>query len=316
MKNRVRLSLRTAAALAVVASCALAARAQTPLRVPRDSPKASVMQTVGVTDVSVTYSRPGVKGRKIWGDPPAGSAAGEATLDNGMTRPKDAVIVPYGHVWRTGANEATVFKVTDDVLVEGQPLPAGSYSLHTVPARDEWTVIFNKDDGQWGSFTYDAAKDALRVKVRPQTAGESQEWLTYDIEPTGPSAARVNIRWERLRVPFTVEVKDVPGLVLRKARAAMAERPDDWQVRLQAYNFATAQKVAPDEAARWLDKSIKIKETFQNLSTKARSLAGQGKTAEAVAAGERALQAGRAAKLNPQALADFEKRVAEWKSKR
>src|SRR6185295_12849498 len=111
---------------------------------PRPSQKASVMQTIGVTDVTITYSRPGVKGRKIWGDPlPGQKAEGEATLDNQNERPKDAVIVPYGHVWRAGANEATMFVITDDVLINGQKLAAGSYSLHTVPTKDEWQIIFN-----------------------------------------------------------------------------------------------------------------------------------------------------------------------------
>src|SRR5438128_10410362 len=123
------------------------------VKVPRPSQKASVMQTIGVTDVTIVYSRPGVKGRKIWGDAlPVQTAQGEATLDNQNIRPKDAVIVPWGHVWRTGANEATQFIVTDDVLINGQPLKAGSYSLHTIPTPEEWTIIFNKDDGQWGSF--------------------------------------------------------------------------------------------------------------------------------------------------------------------
>src|ERR687886_805957 len=129
-----------AVALALVA---LAGSANARLRTPRPSQKASVMQTVGVTDITITYSRPGVKGRTIWGDPPAGAAAGTATLDDARTRPKDQVIVPYGHVWRAGANEATLFTVTDDVLVNGQPLKAGTYSLHTIPGRDEWTIIFN-----------------------------------------------------------------------------------------------------------------------------------------------------------------------------
>ncbi|HYN85890.1 MAG TPA: DUF2911 domain-containing protein [Pyrinomonadaceae bacterium] len=318
MKTSVRVALRASAVVAAVAvASTLAARAQqqTPLRTPRESPKSTVMQTVGVTDVSVTYSRPGVKGRRIWGDAPTAAPAGEATLDDARSRAKDAPIVAYGRVWRAGANEATLFKVTDDVLVQGQPLAAGSYSLHMIPGRAEWTIIFNRDDGQWGSFQYDAAKDALRVKAKPETAADAQEWLTYDIEPTGPSAARVNLRWERLRVPFTVEVKDVTSLVLSKARAAMAARPDDWQVRLQAFNFANSQNVNQDEAARWLEDSIRIKETFNNLSAKARWLAAQGKRAEAAATGDRALEVGRAAKVPAQALADFEKRVAEWKAK-
>jgi len=277
------------------------------------------MQTIGVTDLRITYSRPGVKGRKIWGDPPAGAAPGSATLDDARARPKDAPIVPFGRVWRTGANEATVFEVSDGVLINGQPLAAGKYSLHTIPAKDgDWTVIFNGDDGQWGSFTYDEKKDVLRVKSKPQMVADNQEWLAYSIEPVADNSAQVNIRWEKVSVPFTVEVKDVKALTVEKARATVAAaKPDDWQIRAQAANFALQNKLATEEAMQWLDQSIKIRETFNNVGLKARTLAEQGKTAEAVAAGEKAIQLGKAASpaVNAQALADMEKRVSEWKSK-
>src|SRR5687768_918749 len=141
MKTLSRFFPHAAAAALVLAACAgSAADAAAQLRLPRPSPKASVTQTVGVTDVTITYSRPGVKGRAIWGDPPAGAPEGTATLDDARARAAGAVIVPYGRVWRTGANEATTFTVTDDVLVNGQPLKAGTYSLHTIPGRDEWTI--------------------------------------------------------------------------------------------------------------------------------------------------------------------------------
>jgi hypothetical protein len=275
------------------------------------------MQTVGVTDVTITYSRPGVKGRKIWGDPPAGAAAGTATLDNARMRAKDAPIVPFGRVWRTGANEATTFDVTDGVLINGQPLAAGKYSLHTIPAKDgDWTVIFNSDAGQWGSFTYDEKKDVLRVKAKPQMVADNQEWLAYSIDPVADNSAQVNIRWEKVSVPFTVEVKDVKALTVEKARAAVAAaKPDDWQIRSQAATFALENKLATEEAMQWLDQSIKIREGFGNLGLKARTLADQGKTAEAIAAGEKAIQLGKAANANAQALAEMEKRVAEWKMK-
>src|SRR4026209_2751203 len=139
---------------------------------PRPSQSASVMQRIGVTDVTITYYRPGVKGRKIWGDPlpeQASSVKGEATLDNQNVRPKEAVIVPYGHVWRTGANDATTFVINDDVLINGQKLAAGTYSLHTIPTKDEWTIVFNGTANEWGSFNYDAAKDTLRVKAKPMS---------------------------------------------------------------------------------------------------------------------------------------------------
>jgi hypothetical protein len=274
------------------------------------------MQTVGVTDITITYSRPGVKGRRIWGDAPSGSPSGTATLDDARTRAKDAPIVPYGHVWRTGANEATLFEVTDNVLINGQPLPAGRYSLHTIPNKDEWTIIFNKDDGQWGSFEYDEKKDALRIKAKPQMVAENQEWLMYSFEPVTPNSAQVNIRWEKVSVPFTVEVKDVNALAVEKARAIIAAAgPDDWQSRMQAANFAIQNKLNTDEAMQWLDQSIKIKETFNNMGLRARVLAEQGKTAEAVAAGERAVQLGKEAKADPISIASLEKLVAEWKAK-
>ncbi len=137
------------AMLFLILFSALDSAAQNPaMRLPRSSQKASVMQTIGVTDVTITYSRPGVKGRKIWGDAPTAAGGGTATLDDARARAKDAAIVPYGHVWRTGANEATTFTVTDDAMINGQKLPAGTYSLHTIPGKDEWTIIFNGDAGQ------------------------------------------------------------------------------------------------------------------------------------------------------------------------
>lgn len=316
MKTLRRFFPRAAAAALMLAALTGAQTAVAQVRTPRPSQKASVTQTVGVTDVTINYSRPGVKGRTIWGDPPAGAAAGAGTLDDARARPKDAVIVPYGHVWRAGANEATQFAVTDDVLVNGQPLKAGTYSLHAIPGRDEWTIIFNSDAGQWGSFTYDEKKDVLRVKTKPQPAADMQEWLLYTIDPAGETSAKVAIRWEKIVVPFTVEVKDVPALTLAKARQSVASaKPDDWQTPLQAANYLLGSKGDLTQALAWAEQSIKTRENFNNLNLKARILAAQGKTAEAVAAGEKALQVGRAANANPQALAAFEKTLGDWKTK-
>lgn len=319
MKTLRRFFPRAAAALALAACFCALAQAQG-LRTPRPSQKASVMQTVGVTDLTITYSRPGVKGRKIWGDPPAGAAAGAATLDDARKRAEGAVIVPFGHVWRTGANEATTFTVTDDVLVNGQPLKAGTYSLHTIPGPAEWTIIFNSDPGQWGSFSYDEKKDVLRVKAKPEATADSQEWLAFQIDPDGETSARVNIRWERLRVPFTVEVKDVKALTVAKMRAAVAAAPaDDWRTPLQAANYVFTNNLAAsnEEAMQWLDKSLKTKETFGNLYTKARVLGSTGKAADAVATAEKALQMAKAPNsgVDPLTIADLEKRMAEWKTK-
>jgi hypothetical protein len=305
-----RFYISSFAVLALVLGAAQYTSAQ--VRVPRPSQKASVMQTIGVTDVTITYSRPGVKGRTIWGDAlPGQTAPGEATLDNQNVRPKDAVIVPYGHVWRTGANEATQFVVTDDVWINGQKLPAGSYSLHTIPGKEDWAIVFNGTANQWGSFNYDEKKDTLRVKAKPQWLTENQEWLEYSFNPVTENSAQVNIRWEKINVPFTVAVKDVTALALEKARAAVAAaKPDDWQTPMQAASFALQNK-DEEEGMRWLDQSIKVKETFQNLSAKALALFRAGRKDEASAVADKAIERGKADKADTAA---FEKRVATLKA--
>jgi len=283
---------------------------------PRPSQKASVMQRIGVTDITITYSRPGVKGRKIWGDPlpEQASVKGEATLDNQNERPKGAPIVPWGHMWRTGANEATRFVLTDDVLINGQKLAAGSYSLHTIPNKDEWTIVFNGTANQWGSFNYDPAKDTLRVKAKPQSMTESQEWLSYTFDPVTEDSAQVNIRWEKIVVPFTVKVADVAATTLAKLKTTVGNaKPEDWRTPLQAANYLlNNQNPADDEQGMaWLDQSIKVKETFQNLASKANALYKAGKKEEAIALGEQALQKGKADKAD---TSTFEKRLADMKA--
>ncbi len=283
--------------------------------VPRPSQKASVMQRIGVTDITITYSRPGVKGRTIWGDPlPEQTAKGEATLDDQNARPKNAPIVPWGHVWRTGANEATQFVVTDDVLINGQKLPAGSYSLHTIPTKDEWTIVFNGTANQWGSFDYDPAKDTLRVKAKPQWRNESEEWLTYTFDPVGEDSAQVNIRWEKINVPFTVKVPDVAAATMTKLKAAVTNaKPEDWQTPMQAgaYLINNPNPADDQQGLAWIDQSIKVKETFRNLAAKANALYKLGKKEEAFAVADQAIQRGKADKVD---TTNFEKRLAAMKA--
>ncbi|GIV46084.1 MAG: hypothetical protein KatS3mg036_0902 [Ignavibacterium sp.] len=150
----------------------------------RVSPKAEVMQVVGFTEVRIIYSRPGVKGREIWGG-----------------------LVPYNQVWRAGANEATKFIFSTDVLIEGKPLKAGSYSFFAIPGKNEWTLIFNKVADQWGAFEYNETQDALRIKVKPEKSSVFQEWLTYTITRTSDYSAVIRLEWEKLKVPFKIEVK-------------------------------------------------------------------------------------------------------------
>jgi len=291
----------------------------TGIRFPRASPMASVANRIGVTDVTIVYSRPAVKGRPIFGEAPKDvKVQGEATLDNANTRPAGMPIVPYGHVWRTGANEATQFTVTDDVLINGQRLAAGTYSLHTIPGKDEWTVVFNGAANQWGSFNYDPSKDTLRVKAKPQWLTDSQEWLTFSIDPATENSATVNIRWEKVRVPFTVEVKDVSATTIARAREAVAAaKADDWRTPYQAAMYARDNKADADakawfdQAMKAVDASIAAKETFQNLAGKTNILLAMGRRDEAFALADKAIARGKADKVDTAA---FEKRIADLKA--
>src|SRR5690242_18637019 len=152
------------------------------LDLPRDSQHAKVIQRVGITDITINYHRPLVKGRKIWGG-----------------------IVPYGQVWRAGANENTTIEFSDPVNVEGKPLAKGIYGLHMIPTESEWTIIFSRSAAAWGSFTYNQAEDALRVTVKPRTA-DPEEALAYEVDEVTPTSAVIALRWEKLAVPFKVEV--------------------------------------------------------------------------------------------------------------
>lgn len=286
------------------------------LRLPQASQKASVAQTIGVTDLTINYYRPSARGRKIWGEWPV-KVEGEATLDNQNERPEGAPIVPYGHIWRTGANAATQFIVTDPVTINGMPLAAGSYSLQTIPGKEEWTLIFNKDDGQWGSFSYDAAKDALRVKTKPIWNAEHEEALSFNVDLTAANSAIVTIGWEKARVPFTVAV-DVAATTLAKAKSAVpAAKADDWSTPYRAAGFANTNNDKAS-AATWLeqalkavDASIAAKETWQNLTGRANILLAAGRKDEAFAAADKAIAFGKANKADTAA---FEKRIADAKA--
>jgi Protein of unknown function (DUF2911) len=268
----------------------VAAHAQQALKLPRVSPKATVTQTVGLTDVTITFSRPGVKGRTIWGD-----------------------LVPYDKVWRTGANEATTFQVSQDVKINGQALPAGTYSLHTIPGKTQWTVIFNKTADQWGSYEYDQTKDALRVQVTPQQ-GPSQELMAFSFPDVQNDKATVELAWEKVRVPFTLET-GTNDQALANIRQALSGDVKEWNVPYSAAQYAVTAKLSNQaEAMKWIDQSIALKPTYWNMRLKAQMLDQQGNKKDAVAAAEKAVALGKEAKDEPSEVAKTEKQIAEWKA--
>jgi len=279
------------------------------LNLPRESQRQEISQTVGDAKISIVYHRPNVKARKIWGC----ETKDVIPIANNLY----PCLVPYGQVWRAGANENTTIEFSRDVTINGQPLPAGKYGFHIIPTKTTWTLIFNKDNDEWGSFTYDEKKDALRVKITPVKA-KMEETLSYEIEDVTQNSARVALRWEKIAIPFTVDIGDIHGRMLAAIREAIKNRKaDDFRALNQGANYVRTFKLNAnyDEALGWLDTSIKARETFGNLSTKARILAAMGKTAEAIALGEKAVQIGKAA--NPPAnTAEFDKILADWKAKK
>ncbi len=225
-----------------------------PLTLPEPSPKASVSQVAGLTEISVTYCRPAVKNRKVWGG-----------------------LVPYGEVWRAGANENTVVTFSTPAKVGGAVLPAGKYGLHMIPAEAEWTVIFSRQASAWGSYSYDQKEDAVRLSVKPQPA-EFSERLAYTIDDVTDSAAEINLRWEKLRIPVRIEI-DTPAAVVESLRQQLRGMPRFfWQGWNQAAGWCAKNGVNLDEALTWADESIRLNENFTNLRTKATLLEKKGDT--------------------------------------
>jgi len=320
-----RVSLITFSLLITLA-VASSALAQQPakVRLPQASPAATVSQTVGITDITISYHRPAVKGRMVWGDITSEKVAalikanavnpaaeGEGTVDGAPGIGKEFPIAPNGHVWRAGANEATKITISDDVLINGQKLAGGAYSIHVIPGKDDFTIAFNKSADQWGSFRYDAKQDALRVKAKPVWMKDSQEQLSYDMPAMTANSAQIILRWEKLSLPFTIEVPNQDSLVRSKIDAAVAANPNDPAVTLAVANaYFNDEKL--EEAMMWVEKSIKVKETFANLRTKANLLLNMNKKAEAFAVAEKAVAVGKAEGAD---TTRFEKAIADLKAK-
>jgi len=239
--------------------------AQTSMQQPQASPKAVVSQTIGISEVTVTYHRPGVKGRTIWGG-----------------------LVPYGQLWRVGANENTTVSFSDPVKINGKDLPAGTYGLHMIPGQTEWTVIFSRNYSSWGSYFYNQSEDALRLTVTPQPA-EPMEWLAFEFGDLTNTSGTLALHWEKLRVPLALTF-DTDALVVAHARNEFlrSNAAFSWQGYNQAASYCLRRGINLDEALGWANKSITYNENFANTSTKAALLEKLGRADEAKKARERA----------------------------
>lgn len=232
---------------------------------PRQSQGAKITQRVGITDITISYHRPLVNNRKVWDG-----------------------LVPYGKVWRAGANENTTISFSDPVTIEGKALDKGTYGLHMIPTADQWTIIFSRNSTSWGAFTYEEAEDALRVTVKPQAA-EMHNALTYDFDQLQPDSTVVVMEWEKVAVPFKVGV-DVHGVVQASLKKQLRNLSQyTWMSWDDAANYLLAEKVAFDDALKYADKSIETEDRYDNEMTKSQVLTALNRKDDAAAAEKKAL---------------------------
>lgn len=285
----IRKSILTGIVAIAVAAIPFVSNAQ--LVTPQPSPLGMVKQTVGVTDISVEYSRPSVKGRKIFGD-----------------------LVPYNQVWRTGANKATQISFSDDVMVGGQKVMKGKYSLFTIPGEGEWTIIINKNTELWGSDEYKSEEDMVRVKAKVM-ATEMTESFTIAISNVTNNSCNMDIMWDKVKVVVPITV-DTDAEVMAAIKDATSTT---WRTYAQGANYILNNNPKELEMAKDLiNKSIGLKESFYNFWIKAQIMNKLGEFTEAYNAAEKSRQLGIAEgdkgsyKFYSEAI---EKGIAEYKPK-
>ncbi len=250
------------------------ALAQPQLGLPLASQAAEISQVIGLSRITINYHRPGVNGREIWGK-----------------------LVPFGEVWRAGANENTTIMFESPVEINGNVLPAGTYGLHMIPTTENWTVIFSNISSGWGSYGYDLKEDALRISVKPESA-PFEERLSFRFDNPAENSVVVALYWEKLKIPFTVKL-NVQLDILESFRRELRGLPQFfWQPWNQAANFCLQNDINTDQAIQWVDQSIAIIENFANLQVKSALLEKKGQLKEAEELMKRAMKIAKENEIN------------------
>ena len=249
---------------------------------PRVSPGATVSQMIGITEVKVTYHRPGVKGRLVWGG-----------------------LVPVDKIWRAGANEATTIEFSHDVTINNTLVPTGKYSLFILPTLKDATFIINKNTELWGTSGYKEEEDVVRVTVKADYL-EHMEWLQFSFSKLEKNSAMLSMHWEDFSVGFTITV-DTDKYVLEGARKAKG-----WQELNTAAIYCLENKVALDEGKKWIEQSVAEEKSYWNLTTMAKYFAYNGKLDEAKKVMKEAIDAGKKMERVPYNIEDQEKLLKEW----
>jgi Protein of unknown function (DUF2911) len=253
------------------------------IKTPRPSPDATVIQFVGVTEVKIDYSSPGVKGRKVWGE-----------------------LVPFGEIWRTGANEATTITFSDAVKINGNELPSGTYGIHTIPNENEWEFIFSKDTKIDGSSNFNKDNEVLRVKAKPEEH-HFMERMTFLFTDVTDNSAVVNLLWDKLKVSFNIEI-NTQELFLSKAREQLS-----WSPTFQAAQYCLTTNTNLEEAYKWIEASCLINEVYWNTRVKAQIQNKLGMKNEAIATMEKAIGFGSKMESAPFDFDMMKKMLEDWK---
>jgi hypothetical protein len=218
------------------------------LQMPQPSPSAMLKQTVGLTDITIDYSSPAMRDREIFGK-----------------------LVPYGEMWRTGANKATAITFSDDVIIEGKKIDAGSYSVFTIPNENEWTIILNKNTEQWGAGEYNEKEDAIRMTVKPSKAPMTFQRMTFMITALENHMAEIHLFWADTQVSFMVDANPV-AKVVSTIESTLKQADNLWYTYAQSAEYFLDNNQDKEQALKWADKSISLNDHFYNNWVKARIL--------------------------------------------
>ncbi|MGV3539695.1 MAG: DUF2911 domain-containing protein [Rufibacter sp.] len=286
--------MKTFASFLLLFCLNLAVFAQTQLKLPQASPRNKVTYTIGMTEVTINYSAPGVKDREIWGK-----------------------LVPYGQIWRAGANEATTITFSTNARMQQETIPAGTYGLYLLPQdASTWFLVLSKQTNLWGTEGYDPKQDLFRLPFTPEAA-PFHETLQYTIKDIQPNVGRLTLNWadKQLVMPIRVETH-AHAMQSIKESLASAEK-NDWSAYAQAVNYLIQQNQDHEQALTWINQSLAIEENFYNTWLKAKLLAQKEEYETALELNRKAQQLGKKTKESYQAYSkEIEQAEKIWKEKR
>jgi hypothetical protein len=251
--------LNSVKVIIVVSAMLMACELNAQIKTPRASPSASISQTIGISNVTINYSRPAVNGRKIFGE-----------------------LVPFGQVWRTGANESTTITFSDNAKIEGKDIPAGTYGIFTFPEKDEWIIVFSKDSKLWGNNNYNSENDFMRINAKTQS-NTFTERLTFNFDEITNNSSVISIAWENVKVSFKVEF-DTPNMVVKQFNNSF-----NWSVANQAAQYYLMNNLDVTEGLKWAQRSLSLDENYLNLRIMAQLLFKSNEKENAIAMLEKAI---------------------------